>query len=311
MNTGKKEHLIFQMTFKIKEAKMLKKLLTLITLCTTLTLHATPGASSEPIDTTSLSEIIYEYDNLNRVVRATYASGESITYSYDAGGNLVKATYHNPYTQKDSDHDGINDAKEKALGLDPSIADSDGDGYLDNEEIGDINHPRDTDGDGTIDALDTDSDNDGISDAKEHQYGLNPLVDDANEDADNDGISNIDEVKTGTNPNFSPNRIHLGAIDDVVLRSYGEERYVYLNITNTTNTVETIMTDSNNTDVAYATETNPMEIVPLEKGVAKISVKVSASGENDQKEFNVYVDTQPEKYAPIILDNIILAIPLP
>lgn len=75
---------------------MLKKILTIITLCTTLTLHATPGATGGAIDVTSLSDIVYEYDNLNRVVKATYASGESISYSYDAGGNLLEVGFDDP-----------------------------------------------------------------------------------------------------------------------------------------------------------------------------------------------------------------------
>ena len=62
-----------------KETKMLKKLLTIITLCTTLALHAEPGATGEPIDVTSLHDIVYEYDKLNRVTKATYdAWGVSI-----------------------------------------------------------------------------------------------------------------------------------------------------------------------------------------------------------------------------------------
>ncbi len=77
-----------------KEIKMLKKLLTII-LFTTFFLHATPSESGGKIDTSSLNTITYEYDNLNRVVKATYESGETISYSYDAGGNLVKVIYDN------------------------------------------------------------------------------------------------------------------------------------------------------------------------------------------------------------------------
>jgi len=74
----------------------------------------------------------------------------------------------------DSDSDGIPDGRETELGLNPNSNDSDGDGYLDSEEIGDINNPRNTDGTDEIDALDEDSDNDGISDAKEREVGTNP-----------------------------------------------------------------------------------------------------------------------------------------
>jgi len=53
----------------------------------------------------------------------------------------------------------------------------------------------------TIDS-NTDSDNDGITDADEIKYGLDPQnPNDANQDSDGDGFSNIDEIKAGTNPN--------------------------------------------------------------------------------------------------------------
>jgi gliding motility-associated-like protein/uncharacterized repeat protein (TIGR01451 family) len=68
----------------------------------------------------------------------------------------------------DNDEDGIINRDEIALGLDPDNKDTDADGIEDGVEVGpDINNPIDTDGDGIIDALDSnilDSDNDGIVD---------------------------------------------------------------------------------------------------------------------------------------------------
>lgn len=68
----------------------------------------------------------------------------------------------------DSDGDGLLDRDETALGLDPNNSDTDADGLGDAAEVGsDINNPMDTDGDGVIDALESnilDSDNDGIVD---------------------------------------------------------------------------------------------------------------------------------------------------
>jgi MYXO-CTERM domain-containing protein len=70
--------------------------------------------------------------------------------------------------EDDSDGDGVSDIVETANGLDPLLADSDGDGIDDGAEFGDdADNPADTDGDGTIDALDTDSDGDGIDDIDE------------------------------------------------------------------------------------------------------------------------------------------------
>ncbi|MBU2714529.1 hypothetical protein, partial [Zooshikella harenae] len=45
-----------------------------------------------------------------------------------------------------------------------------------------------------------DSDNDGLTDAYETLYGLNPNKNDASEDSDNDGITNLDEFYRGLNP---------------------------------------------------------------------------------------------------------------
>jgi len=63
----------------------------------------------------------------------------------------------------DTDGDGAFDEDEAIAGTLPDQADSDADGVPDAIEIGgDPQHPLDTDGDGTIDALDFDDDDDGI-----------------------------------------------------------------------------------------------------------------------------------------------------
>lgn len=83
--------------------------------------------------------------------------------------------------------------------------DSDGDGHPDNSDAF-PNAPDerlDTDGDETGNNADTDDDNDGMPDAWEEDYGLNPLVDDSSEDMDADAISNIDEYLAGTDPTQS------------------------------------------------------------------------------------------------------------
>lgn len=68
----------------------------------------------------------------------------------------------------DSDNDGLFDGEEVALGTDPNNPDTDGDGINDGVEVGeDPNKPLDEDGDGIIDALESnilDSDNDGVVD---------------------------------------------------------------------------------------------------------------------------------------------------
>ncbi len=68
----------------------------------------------------------------------------------------------------DADNDGLPDAWEKAHGLNSANGDSDGDGVSDSQEVGaDLDHPRDTDGDGKIDAIESaklDADGDGVKD---------------------------------------------------------------------------------------------------------------------------------------------------
>lgn len=68
----------------------------------------------------------------------------------------------------DPDGDGLVNVEEILLGTDPNDADTDDDGIPDGIEVGpDPNNPRNTDGEGYIDALDDDSDGDGIPDLVE------------------------------------------------------------------------------------------------------------------------------------------------
>ncbi|HIA04240.1 MAG TPA: hypothetical protein EYN66_20485 [Myxococcales bacterium] len=98
------------------------------------------------------------------------------------------------------------------LGTNPDKTDSDGDTIPDILEVGDPSNPSDTDGDGTIDALDLDSDDDGISDILEAGDGdlatppqdtdgdKTPNYQDS--DSDNDQLSDKDEISIWlTDPN--------------------------------------------------------------------------------------------------------------
>ncbi len=101
---------------------------------------------------------------------------------------------------RDADGDGIDDAWESS-----DAEDTDGDGYTDAEEAGDDPCvPPDSDGDGTPDFADTDSDNDGLSDARERELGTNPRA----IDTDGDGVTDLGEVDgTGTDPTDSTSTI--------------------------------------------------------------------------------------------------------
>ncbi len=83
-----------------------------------------------------------------------------------------------------------------------SIVNFDGQLVKVSDIIRDGTYVPDLDGDGIVDSEDTDDDNDGISDADEIKYGLNPRDgSDATKDNDGDGVSNIDEIAAKTDPN--------------------------------------------------------------------------------------------------------------
>jgi len=91
-------------------------------------------------------------------------------------------------TLPDTDHDKIFDGEEIEAETNPNKADTDGDGLWDGDEV-DWN--SDTDSDRNINALDTDSDNDGLNDLKEVMgYKTNMLI----PDTDSDGVTDYEEA---------------------------------------------------------------------------------------------------------------------
>lgn len=100
----------------------------------------------------------------------------------------------------DSDLDTVPDAVEIAIGSDPFAFDSDSDDLGDRVET-DGYRIVDTDGDGTIDALDVDSDNDGILDTNE---GIG--------DADGDGIPNFQDADRRPSFDVTGGSTYVGAL---------------------------------------------------------------------------------------------------
>jgi len=112
------------------------------------------------------------------------------------------------YPDDDPDGDGLTTDEEISLGTDPNDADSDGDGITDFVET-DGGQPVDTDGDGTIDALDLDSDDDGRLDSVEGTGDVDgdgipnwrdPDDDPEDVDSDGDGLTDVEEAVIGTDP---------------------------------------------------------------------------------------------------------------
>ncbi|MDE6688216.1 MAG: hypothetical protein K2K17_12960 [Lachnospiraceae bacterium] len=132
----------------------------------------------------------------------------------------------------DTDGDGLPDALEEEIGIDPEVSDTDGDGLSDYEEIfitgtdplnpssvqsGVLDGDADSDGDGIpnreeldkgLNPASADSDYDGLSDYDElYVYGTDPV----NADSDGDGIKDGDEISLGLDPlNGSTNGVPDG-----------------------------------------------------------------------------------------------------
>lgn len=108
--------------------------------------------------------------------------------------------------ETDVDGDGLLGGEEAVLGTHPNNPDTDGDGMDDGDEVGpDVANPLDEDGDGIIDALESnilDADNDGVNDQQD-PANANPCIPDNSAglcDTDGDGITDGDEIESGTDP---------------------------------------------------------------------------------------------------------------
>ncbi len=95
---------------------------------------------------------------------------------------------------QDPDADGLTNLEEQAAGTNPNLADTDGDGLGDGDELN--VH-------GTSPIL-ADTDGDGLLDGFEVANGFDPLVaGEEAQDPDADGLTNLQEQTAGTNPNLA------------------------------------------------------------------------------------------------------------
>ncbi len=120
---------------------------------------------------------------------------------------------------RDSDGDGLSNGAEATLGTNPNLADSDGDGLNDGTEVGgNVSAPRDSDGDGVIDAREPnnrDADNDGTNDQADvaNTDPCRPSTTNAaclTADTDRDGVP---DARDGDNDNDGIPNITEGAGD--------------------------------------------------------------------------------------------------
>lgn len=116
----------------------------------------------------------------------------------------------------DADRDGLSDKQEKRLGTKVDVADSDGDRIPDGQEVNRYKTDpvlTDTDADGISDAreirsqgpldpLKADTDSDGLGDGQELAIGTKPGVPDSDGEggARGDGLTDLQELRLGTDP---------------------------------------------------------------------------------------------------------------
>lgn len=102
----------------------------------------------------------------------------------------------------DSDGDGLSDDFETAIGTDPRQPDTDGDGMYDGWEYDNGFDPCVNNDDVTVDNDETndsdyDTDNDGLTNREEADFGTDPQ----NDDTDGDGVTDGKEVENSSDPN--------------------------------------------------------------------------------------------------------------
>lgn len=146
-----------------------------------------------------------------RFLCGTSGGGTHIGSDFTNVGNVLSTSWSYPYVcgdtgcQLDRDGDGVPDGVEATFGTNPLSVDSDGDGIPDNVELtagggalGPYTGP-DSDADGTIDALDADSDNDCRTDLLDGVAGYrDPAVPNANASANCAGATPFCRTTTGT-----------------------------------------------------------------------------------------------------------------
>jgi hypothetical protein len=178
--------------------------------------------AGEPNERFNYAGVIPELAGTTSEDLATLAAGD-VTSAADEAPDPAIAAGGAALTDPDADDDGLSDVFEEMVGLDPLLADSDGDRISDAEEqlggpqvldreavaaslkaLG-LEGSADQDADGLtnryevrhgLDASAGDTDKDGLSDSREAALGTNAT----RVDSDYDGVTDAFEVDIGTDP---------------------------------------------------------------------------------------------------------------
>ncbi|MEZ4810411.1 MAG: PA14 domain-containing protein [Allomuricauda sp.] len=151
-------------------------------------LYSNCGSGSSDLDGDGIDDSVDVDDDNDGILDTDECAGAINCASVDTDGDGLPN-----YQDLDSDGDGIPDNVEaqSTLGYTaPSNSDSDNDGLDNSYETGGTFYV-DTDGDGTPDFMDTDSDGDGLSDTNEAALTLSGT------DSDNDGLDDAIDGTTG------------------------------------------------------------------------------------------------------------------
>ncbi|MCH1926993.1 IPT/TIG domain-containing protein [Shewanella sp. C32] len=215
--------------------------------------------------------------NYNVSVSDKYANGaDSFTYTIDVF--------------LDQDRDGVADEQELALGMDPELQDTDGDGILDGNEyhvfINQTERLLDADNDGIPNWLDDDSDGDGIPDRAEGtgNQDADLLPNFVDTDSDNDGINDsIDQLGVDTDSDHIANYADVDDDGDLLIDSNDPDPLTPLMLNSNVTLSATSFTTNNGDDlVNQAMAYLPLTISGKNLPKTEVFVVLNKRGNNGQ-----------------------------
>lgn len=187
---------------------MMPLLMLLCVACVILALLLFLNRDQEPDEVAQEQPTPTATENLENFTEFLTATADSFTGSVIPG---ITATFE-AIQDSDDDEDGLTYGEENEAGTDPDVADTDGDGLLDGEEVNvyetdPLSDDTDEDGlkdgeevfDYETDPTDDDSDGDNLSDGFEvshPSYELDPK----SQDTDRDSFFDDEELEAGTDP---------------------------------------------------------------------------------------------------------------